>query len=96
MSHIILLTPVFPPANATPAFEGRGGEALATSISRLLARSYSSTQARDLSKYYLLDNLYATKITILTPIGFVCWQGLPAGFSMLMFLFLKWEVSLPH
>ena len=40
-----------PPANATPAFEGRGGEALATSISRLLARSYSSTQALDLSRY---------------------------------------------
>ena len=40
-------------ANATPAFEGRGGEALATSISRLLARSYSSTEALDLSKYLL-------------------------------------------
>ena len=40
-----------PSANATPAFEGRGGETLATSISRLLARSYSSTQALDLSRY---------------------------------------------
>ena len=72
MSHTILLIPVCPPANATPAFEGRGGEALATSISRLLARSYSSTQALDLSKYYLLDDFYAMKIMILTPIGFVC------------------------
>jgi len=41
-------------ANATPAFEGRGGEALATSISRLLARSYSSTEALDLSKLCVL------------------------------------------
>ena len=52
---LVLLTPVCPPANATPAFEGRGGEALATSIARLLARSYSSTRALDLKKYCLLD-----------------------------------------
>jgi exosome complex component RRP42 len=41
-------------ANATPAFEGRGGESLATSISRLLARAYSSAGCLDLTKLCVL------------------------------------------
>lgn len=41
-------------ANATPAFEGRGGESLATSISRLLARAYSCPGAIDLASLVVL------------------------------------------
>jgi len=41
-------------ANATPAFEGRGGEDLATEISRVLARSYQSQNVLDLTKLSVL------------------------------------------
>jgi len=41
-------------ANATPAFEGRGGESLATSISRVLSRAYSSPGSLDLTKLCVL------------------------------------------
>jgi len=41
-------------ANATPAFEGRGGESLATSISRVLSRAYSSPGSIDLTKLCVL------------------------------------------
>jgi len=41
-------------ANATPAFEGRGGESLATSISRILSRAYSSPGSLDLTKLVVL------------------------------------------
>jgi len=41
-------------ANATPAFEGRGGEDLATEISRVLSRSYQSPNVLDLSKLCIL------------------------------------------
>lgn len=37
-------------ANATPSFEGRGGESLATSISGVLSRAYNSQQVLDLSQ----------------------------------------------
>jgi len=41
-------------ANATPAFEGRGGEDLATEISRVLARAYQSPNVLDLTKLCIL------------------------------------------
>jgi len=41
-------------ANATPAFEGRGGESLATSISRILQRSYASPDSLDMGKLVVL------------------------------------------
>jgi len=41
-------------ANATPAFEGRGGEGLATSIARLLQRAYSPPGCLDLSQLCVL------------------------------------------
>ncbi len=37
-------------ANATPDFEGRGGESLATEISRTLAKAYSDPSIFDLKK----------------------------------------------
>jgi len=42
-------------ANATPAFEGRGGESLATSISRMLQRAYTSPDSLDLGKLVVLS-----------------------------------------
>jgi len=41
-------------ANATPAFEGRGGESLATSISRVLSRAYSAPGTLDLASLCVL------------------------------------------
>ena len=41
-------------ANATPSFEGRGGESLATSISGVLSRAYSSPEVMDLKKLVVL------------------------------------------
>lgn len=41
-------------ANATPAFEGRGGESLATSISRILQRSYASPDSLDMGNLVVL------------------------------------------
>ena len=41
-------------ANATPTFEGRGGESLATAISGVLARAYSSKEVLDLGKLVVL------------------------------------------
>ena len=40
-------------ANATPSFEGRGGESLATAISGVLSRAYSSREVLDLSSLAL-------------------------------------------
>jgi len=42
-------------ANATPSFEGRGGESLATAISGILARAYSNSEVLDLSKLAVLE-----------------------------------------
>jgi len=41
-------------ANATPSFEGRGGESLATAISGVLSRAYSNKEVLDLSKLVVL------------------------------------------
>lgn len=42
-------------ANATPEFEGRGGENLATEISRLLTHAYSHSKVFDLKQLNVLD-----------------------------------------
>lgn len=42
-------------ANATPSFEGRGGEGLATAISGVLDRAYSNKGVLDLSKLVVLS-----------------------------------------
>lgn len=42
-------------ANATPEFEGRGGENLATEISRLLTRAYSHSNIFNLNQLNVLD-----------------------------------------
>lgn len=41
-------------ANATPAFEGRGGDSLAADISRVLARAYESPEVLDLTELCIL------------------------------------------
>ena len=41
-------------ANATPEFEGRGGNELATEISRTLSRAYRDPQVFDLKSLCLL------------------------------------------
>ncbi|XP_076469813.1 exosome complex component RRP42-like [Babylonia areolata] len=45
-------------ANATPEFQGRGGEELATAITNLLYRAYSSSTVLDVSSLCLLPGKY--------------------------------------
>ena len=42
-------------ANATPEFEGRGGDNLATEISRLLSRAYGHSSVFDLGQLCVLE-----------------------------------------
>lgn len=51
-------------ANATPAFEGRGGEELGNEISNSLARAYQSTHAFDLTKLCILPGQQCWKLYI--------------------------------
>jgi len=51
-------------ANATPAFEGRGGEDLGTEISNCLMSSYKSKVAFDLSKLCILPGVRCWKLYI--------------------------------
>jgi exosome complex component RRP42 len=44
-------------ANATPEFEGRGGEDLATEISRLLGRAYGHKSVFDLDQLIVLEGV---------------------------------------
>lgn len=46
----------FSSANATPEFEGRGGEELATEISGMLYRAYDCPACLDLQKLCVIPN----------------------------------------
>lgn len=51
-------------ANATPAFEGRGGEELGTEISNSLAAAYQSPQAFDLAALCILPGQQCWKLYV--------------------------------
>jgi exosome complex component RRP42 len=51
-------------ANATPAFEGRGGEELGTEISNALATSYQSSQTFDLTGLCILPGRQCWKLYV--------------------------------
>ncbi|XP_049862902.1 exosome complex component RRP42 [Schistocerca gregaria] len=51
-------------ANATPAFEGRGGEDLATEISASLARAYMSSQVFNLSPLIITPGVHCWKLYV--------------------------------
>jgi len=51
-------------ANATPDFEGRGGEELAMEITNSLAAAYKSTKAFDLSKLCILKSRKCWKLLV--------------------------------
>ncbi|CAG9118113.1 hypothetical protein JYU34_003708 [Plutella xylostella] len=51
-------------ANATPEFEGRGGEQLANSISNMMQRAYHSSQAFNLKQLCILDGKQCWKLYI--------------------------------
>lgn len=51
-------------ANATPAFEGRGGEELGTEISNALATSYQSSQTFDLTALCILPGQQCWKLYV--------------------------------
>jgi len=44
-------------ANATPEFEGRGGEELANQIAKFLHQAYSSSETLNLTELCVLPNL---------------------------------------
>ncbi|XP_063825790.1 exosome complex component RRP42 [Ostrinia nubilalis] len=51
-------------ANATPEFEGRGGEQLASSISNLMQRAYNSSQAFNLKQLCIFEGKQCWKLYI--------------------------------
>lgn len=51
-------------ANATPEFEGRGGEELAMEISNTLQKAYQSRQAFDLTKMCILSKQQCWKLYV--------------------------------
>lgn len=51
-------------ANATPEFEGRGGEELGTEIAHMLSKAYSSSQAFDLKRLCILDHKQCWKLYV--------------------------------
>ncbi|XP_061385700.1 exosome complex component RRP42 isoform X2 [Danaus plexippus] len=51
-------------ANATPEFEGRGGEQLANNISNLMQRAYHSQQAFDLKQLCILEGKQCWKLYV--------------------------------
>ncbi|GBP88680.1 Exosome complex component RRP42 [Eumeta japonica] len=51
-------------ANATPEFEGRGGEQLANSISNLMQRAYYSSQAFNLKQLCILEGKQCWKLYV--------------------------------
>ncbi|XP_028155891.1 exosome complex component RRP42 [Ostrinia furnacalis] len=51
-------------ANATPEFEGRGGEQLASSISNLMQRAYHSSQAFNLKQLCIFEGKQCWKLYI--------------------------------
>lgn len=51
-------------ANATPEFEGRGGEQLASSISNMMQRAYHSSQAFDLKQLCIVEGKQCWKLYI--------------------------------
>lgn len=54
----------FSSANATPEFEGRGGEQLANSISNMLQRAYDSKQAFNLKQFCILEGKQCWKLFV--------------------------------
>ncbi|XP_034831704.1 exosome complex component RRP42 [Maniola hyperantus] len=51
-------------ANATPEFEGRGGEQLANSISNMMQRAYQSSQAFDLKQLCIFEGKQCWKLYV--------------------------------
>ncbi|XP_059048090.1 exosome complex component RRP42 [Achroia grisella] len=51
-------------ANATPEFEGRGGEQLATTISNMMQKAYHSSQAFDLKQLCIFEGKQCWKLYI--------------------------------
>ncbi|CAH2239516.1 exosome complex component RRP42 [Pararge aegeria] len=51
-------------ANATPEFEGRGGEQLANSISNMMQRAYQSPQAFDLKQLCIFEGKQCWKLYV--------------------------------
>ncbi|XP_045447650.1 exosome complex component RRP42 [Melitaea cinxia] len=51
-------------ANATPEFEGRGGEQLANNISNMMQRAYNSSQAFDLKQLCILEGKQCWKLYV--------------------------------
>lgn len=54
----------FSSANATPNFEGRGGEDLAVELSNCLASAYKSNEALDLTKLCIMKGRKCWKLYV--------------------------------
>ena len=79
----------FSSANATPEFEGRGGEELATEISNMLTRAYDCPSCIDLTKLCVVPGqqcwiLYVDVLVSMISLNWVLSLVNNDGFSMLM------------
>lgn len=54
----------FSSANATPEFEGRGGEQLANSISNMMQRAYQSSDAFNLKQLCIFEGKQCWKLYV--------------------------------
>lgn len=63
-NFVLTVKIIFSSANATPEFEGRGGEQLGALISNCLARAYESSQAIDLKQLCIFPEKHCWKIYV--------------------------------
>lgn len=61
----------FSSANATPEFEGRGGEELANMISNMMQRAYHTSQAFRLKQLCILEGKQCWKLYIDILVSFI-------------------------
>lgn len=64
MLSVILVVVFFSSANATPAFEGKGGDDLATEISTILSMAYQTPDAFDLKQLCIIPHKKCWKIYV--------------------------------
>lgn len=76
LKNLTVLLCLFSSANATPEFEGRGGEELANELSGALTRAYSAPQAFDKTVLCILAHQQCWKlyVDILVSNYYICYS----------------------
>lgn len=74
-SNVILLIVFFSSANATPAFEGKGGDDLATEISNVLSMAYQTPDAFDLKQLCIIPHKKCWKMYVDILVSAIEWEN---------------------